>query len=156
RLGVRPTPNLQNIKKIYLRLLPPNPQGTIDALQLKARGYRVVHPGMAGSALNWPAENFKILVEKLAGEMPVLITGTKADNKYLQALRPLADHPQVRWMVDQLKPSDLLDLLSQARSVIAPSTGVLHLAAALGTPCVGVNSPRPVEHPRRWGPKGVS
>jgi ADP-heptose:LPS heptosyltransferase len=39
--------------------------------------------------------------------------------------------------------------------VIAPSTGVLHLAASLGTVSVGIYSPRRVEHPRRWGPKGI-
>jgi ADP-heptose:LPS heptosyltransferase len=28
------------------------------------------------------------------------------------------------------------------------------LAASLGTPAVGIYSPRKVEHPRRWGPRG--
>ena len=41
-----------------------------------------------------------------------------------------------------------------ARSVVAPSTGVLHLAAALGVPAIGIYSPLKVEHPRRWAPRG--
>jgi ADP-heptose:LPS heptosyltransferase len=155
RLGARATHNLPLIKKKYLKLLPPNPFGTVDARGLKSHGYRVVHPGMAGSALNWPQDNFVELIEKLAREMPVLITGTKMDQKYLQGVMKVKDLPNVKWLVDELKFSELLDLLSQARSVIAPSTGVLHLAASLGAPTLGIYSPRKVEHPRRWGPKGA-
>lgn len=155
RLGVRRCWNLNFIKRTFLRLTPPNPFATIAARGLKSRQYRVVHPGMGGSAMNWPTEYFRELIEKLAKEMPVVITGTKADRKFLEPLLPLRDNPQVRWLVNELRTSELLDILSQARSVVAPSTGVLHLAAALGTPSVGIYSPRKVEHPRRWGPKGL-
>lgn len=156
RLGVRRTANLSFLKKTYLRLLAPNPFGTLEARGLKPRSYRVVHPGMAGSALNWPQENFVALIERLSADTPVLITGTKADQKYLSGILKVKDLPNVHWLVDELKVFELLDLLSQAKSVVAPSTGVLHLAASLGTPVVGIYSPRKVEHPRRWGPKGSS
>lgn len=156
RLGVRRTPNLSFLKRAYLRLLAPNPFGTLEARGLKSRGYRVVHPGMAGSALNWPQENFVELITAMAAELPVVITGTKMDQKYLQGIASVRNLPNVKWLVDELKVFELLDLLSQAKSVIAPSTGVLHLAASLGTPVVGIYSPRKVEHPRRWGPKGLA
>lgn len=154
RLGVKATTGLAQVKKSYLHLVPPNPVGTIEELGLKAHGYRVVHPGMGGSALNWPAEYFVELIQKLASEMEVIITGTKADEKFLSPIRKGVTHPRVQFMVDQLKLGELLDVLSQAHSVVAPSTGVLHLAASLGTPVLGIYSPRSVEHPRRWGPKG--
>ncbi len=155
RLGLRRTTNLEFLKKTYLRLLAPNPFRTLEVRGLKSRAYRVVHPGMAGSALNWPPENFVALIEKLALEMPVLITGTKSDHKYLAGVVSVKNLPNVHWLVDELKVFELLDLLSQAKSVVAPSTGVLHLAASLGTPVLGIYSPRKVEHPRRWGPKGL-
>lgn len=155
RLGVRQAWNLHLLKRLFLRLVPPNPFGTVAARQLKSKNYRVVHPGMAGSALNWPQENFVLLIERLAQEMPVLITGTAADSKYLQKIEALKNQNNIRWLVGELKTTELLDLLSQARSVVAPSTGVLHLAASLGTPSLGIYSPRKVEHPRRWGPKGL-
>lgn len=60
----------------------------------------------------------------------------------------------MRWLAEQLSIGELLDVLSGARCVVGPSTGVLHLAASLDTPVVGLYSPRKVEHPRRWGPKG--
>lgn len=156
RLGSRRTFNLSGLKKTFLRLLAPNPFGTVQARGLKDRGYRIVHPGMAGSALNWPPENYITVIENLAREMPVLITGTKMDHKYLKHIEGAVKQlPNVKWVVDELRSSELLDLLSQARCVIAPSTGVVHLAASLGTPTVGIYSPRKVEHPRRWGPKGL-
>ncbi len=153
-LGVHPTPNLEQVKKTFLRLAPPHPVATLHSRGLESKGYRIVHPGMGGSALNWPSEFFAQLIEKLALEAPVVITGTKSDRKFLQPLKHLASHTGVRWMVEELPIADLLDLLSQARSVVGPSTGVLHLAASLGTPAVGIYSPRKAEHPRRWGPKG--
>lgn len=155
RLGYRSTSTLNLLKRTFLRLTPPNPYGTVDSRSLKSKAYRIVHPGMGGSALNWPPEFFQELIERLSKDFPVLITGTKADQKYLNRLQAVKDLTNVRWLVDELKMFELLDLLSQARSVVAPSTGVLHLAASLGTPVVGIYSPRTVEHPRRWGPKGL-
>lgn len=153
-LGVRRAEHLELLKKTYLRLMPPNPYATLAARGLTARAYRVVHPGMGGSALNWPTASFRELIERFAREMPVVITGTKSDRKYLEPLESLRELKGVHWLVEQLRPGELLDILSQARSVVAPSTGVLHLAAALGTPTIGIYSPRKVEHPRRWGPRG--
>lgn len=155
RLGVRQAENLAQNKNTFLRLVAPNPFATLSARGLTAHGYRVVHPGMFGSALNWPADLYQQLIERLATEMPVVITGTKSDAKYLEQLQGLREHRGVHWLVDQLKISELLDVLAQARSVIAPSTGVIHLAASLGTPAVGLYSPRKVEHPTRWGPRGL-
>ncbi|MGZ3723799.1 MAG: glycosyltransferase family 9 protein, partial [Bdellovibrionales bacterium] len=125
RLGVRAADNLGKIKQTFLRLVAPNPLATIKAHSLTAGEYRVVHPGMAGSALNWPSEYFVELIEKLALDLPVLITGTKMDNKYLQGIKSVRENPRVRWLVGELKTSELLDILSQAKSVVAPSTGVL-------------------------------
>ncbi len=154
RLGIRRTSRFVQLKQAYLNMVAPNPFGTLETRGLKTKGYRVVHPGMAGSALNWPQEHYAKLIEKLADEKPVLITGTKMDEKYLSALESVKANRNVKWLVGELKTGELLDLLSEARSVIAPSTGVLHLAASLGTPAIGIYSPRNVEHPRRWGPKG--
>lgn len=156
RLGVRKTSNLRAIKQSSLQLSAPNPVQTLKAHNLKSKEYRVVHPGMAGSALNWPQDYYLELVKKLAQEMPVVITGTKADQKYLSGLLSVKDLANVIWLVEKLKVYDLLDVLSQAKSVTGPSTGVLHLAASLNVPTIGIYSPRKVEHPRRWGPKGVA
>lgn len=156
QLGVKQHDELPAMKQQYLKILPPNPQASITSRGLTAKGYRVVHPGMGGSALNWPIAHYRELITRLAREAPVLITGTRSDRRILKPLLDLKEAPNVKWMVDELKPYELLDVLSQARSVIAPSTGVVHLAASLGTPTLGIYSPKRVEHPTRWGPKGAN
>ncbi len=150
----KPSPELEITKRNYLRLNPGPTQGTLARHALTSGQYRVVHAGMAGSALNWPPARYHELIERLRGEMPVAITGTQMDRQYLQCLNDLRGKPGVVWLAEKLKVTELLEILANARSVVAPSTGVLHLAASLGTASIGIYSPRRVEHPRRWGPKG--
>ena len=57
-------------------------------------------------------------------------------------------------MNEKLNIEQLLFVLSHAKHVVAPSTGVLHLAASLGTPVTGIYSPVRVQKATRWGPKG--
>lgn len=154
RLGLRATRDLAQTKSGFLRLRAPGDTNALGTHGLKAGEYRVVHPGMAGSALNWPSENFSELIADLARESVVVITGTKMDAKYLEPLKAVCENKNVCWLVGKLNTRELLDILASSRSVVAPSTGVLHLAASLGRPALGIYSPRRVEHPRRWGPKG--
>lgn len=155
RLGVRTTTQFDKLLEHYLELEAPHPPKTLTDRDLKARQYRVVHPGMGGSALNWPSSYYIELIEGLAREGTVVVTGTYADNKFLTPIKAaVGSNENVRWMVDELKGPELLDVLAMAKSVVAPSTGVLHLAAALGTPSFGIYSPRKLEHARRWAPRG--
>lgn len=155
RIGLRTNALLPRSKETYLHLKAPNPSGTLKAKGLKARGYRVVHPGMGGSALNWPQDHYSELIEELAKDAPVIVTGTAGDQKFLTMIKErVHEKKNVLWMVGELSGSELMDILSQARSVVAPSTGVIHLAASLDTPTFGIYSPRRVEHPIRWGPRG--
>jgi len=125
----------------------------LEKWNLQPYNYYVVHPGMAGSARNWPEAHYADLLERLTKENIVVITGTAADQKYLMTLEPhWKFHPRVRWTVGALVMDDLLGILSRARAVIAPSTGVLHLAASLGTSVYGIYSPIRVHHPKRWAP----
>ena len=122
---------------------------------LRSGTYAVVHPGMAGSALNWPTEKWAELIRRLAERKPVVLTGTPADEACLAPLRPLlAENSAVHWLDGRLSPAELLSVLAHARSCTAPSTGVAHLAAALGTRTVGLYSPVPVQAARRWSPLG--
>ncbi len=139
----------------FSKLNPPVRRQLFEKHALQPNQYFIVHPGMAGSALNWPQSHYSILIEKLINAGTVVITGTKADDPYLTELRPQWEkHPQVRWLQDQLSMDDLLSLLKTARGVVAPSTGVLHLAASLGTKSVGIYSPILAHKATRWGPRG--
>lgn len=123
---------------------------------LEPGGYIVVHPGMGGSALNWPLPMYAQLISKLAEDTRIVVTGTRADEPYIKPIRDmLTDHPRVTWLDGILNGPELVLVLKHASSVIAPSTGVLHLAASCGVPTIGIFSPVKVQSSIRWGPLGT-
>ncbi|MEO0337363.1 MAG: glycosyltransferase family 9 protein, partial [Pseudomonadota bacterium] len=119
----------------------------------ESKDYFVVHPGMMGSALNWPIEHYIELVQSICEKSVVVVTGTKADRAWTSPLQAaLKAESNVLWYQERMSPKQLLVTLANAKLVVAPSTGVIHLAAALGRPVVGFYSPRRAESQVRWGP----
>ncbi len=151
------------LKRKPLSLGPTNDDEVRRVLErhgLNRGEYFVVHPGMGGSALNWPIEYYAAVIQSLSTKAPVVITGTAADEPYLTPLRQtLASfegaHPVV-WLDQKLNGTELIAVLSGARAILAPSTGVLHIAASTGRPTYGIFSPVRVQHPLRWGPQGAA
>lgn len=128
---------------------------TLQKHGLLAHNYVVVHPGMGGSALNWPTENYKKLIRTLLNSgQEVVVTGTKGDRRYTEPLQDLADQPGMHWLVEKLSGLELIDVLSTARWTLAPSTGVAHLSASLGTLTYGLYPPVRAQSSIRWGPQG--
>jgi ADP-heptose:LPS heptosyltransferase len=118
----------------------------------------VLHPGMGGSALNWPRERWRELVAKLAGNsgVNVAVAGSETERELVEQLVGAADGAANARAVCGLGLEDYIGLLSLAQAVVAPSTGPVHLAAALGVPRVaGIYSPVLAHHPKRWGPLGT-
>ena len=68
----------------------------------------------------------------------------------------LAPHldPEVEVIAERYPLRDFLGVLTAGDVMIAPSTGPLHVAAALGLAAVGLYPPAPTMSPRRWGPLG--
>jgi ADP-heptose:LPS heptosyltransferase len=113
----------------------------------------VVHPGMGGSALNWPSKRYSALVNMLLSETEatVLVTGTDADRRYLGSLLTRTS-PRLVSAVGKLGLLELALLLRRASVFVGPSTGPMHLATGLDTPVVTLFSPVTVHQARRWGP----
>lgn len=114
----------------------------------------VIHAGMAGSARNWPAAYYRSLGQQLLDlDYSVVLTGSAADEAQVKATG-LMSLPQVINLVGQTSGDEILSVLSLARVVVAPSTGVAHLAASVGVRTVGLYSPVKVQAPTRWAPIG--
>jgi heptosyltransferase I len=145
----------EKTKSQYLQLQAPSQLQWIERFGLYS-GFTVVHPGMSGSALNWPSSSYQELITQLLSQgKTVVITGTRSDEAYLTPLRPLFEkHPKVIWLAEKLDFGQLLFVLSRAEAVLAPSTGVLHLATSLGKKSVGLYSPLKAHSHIRWGPRG--
>ncbi len=115
--------------------------------------YIVVHPGMGGSSLNWPAKRYAALVNMLLSgtEETVVVTGTDADREHLGSLLTRTSSRLVS-AVGKVTLVELALLLRRAAVFVGPSTGPMHLATALDTPVVTLFSPVRVQRARRWGP----
>jgi len=133
----------------YLKALEANP--------LAGRSYAVCHlwPGGVGSALKqWSLGNWRQLLGELSRRgLEIACTGSWADrnrNEEFMAGLPAG-------MLHQIHNTAGLDLaktaavLAEARLVVSVNTGIMHMAAALGSPVVGLQGPT---SSRRWGPIG--
>lgn len=132
----------------------------------------VVHPGMGGSALNSSAEQYALLISTLYREVQELGFGVRTPRVLVTigpmdvGLRPALEEElekKCRDISNSLiwyQSPDFLDhtlehlgaIFSLAERVIAPSTGPLHLAKALGRKVAGIYSPIWVQSYLRWGP----
>lgn len=114
----------------------------------------VVHPGMGGSALNWPEAHYIELIRALLREgRKVLLTAGPSEAALaarVQAACPEGLLSYVNTVGDDV--TFLGALYSQAQLVVAPSTGPLHLAVAVDTPVVTFYPPIRVQSALRWGP----
>ncbi len=142
------------LPRSHLRLRPAS-DAILEKHGLVSKNYIVIHPGMGGSALNWPLPLYTQLITRLTESSRVVVTGTRSDDKFLAPIRAsLVANENVVWLDGKINGSELLSVLKNARACVAPSTGVLHLSASCGTPTVGLFSPVPVQRDTRWGPKG--
>ncbi len=113
----------------------------------------VIHPGSGGSAMDWPpghyakaARNFG---EKL--ELPVIVTWGAGEEE--TADRVVKESRGKAVALQEILPiPSLASLLKRSLFVLAPSTGVLHLADTVGTKVIGLFPPVTHMSTKRWGP----
>jgi ADP-heptose:LPS heptosyltransferase len=116
--------------------------------------FTVLHPGSGGSADGWPFEKFLELFSllKQSGRQ-VVISGSEDEG---EKIRKTAEKLNME-ITEITGLTDLRTLgavLSLAETVVANSTGPLHLAAAVGTEVVGLYPSKVIMSPVRWGPLG--
>ena len=104
----------------------------------------------------WPEERWIELAQHLARpETLFVITGAAGD---LPRSRPFVQTLEAAGLraIPYVSPDgfvSLSHLLRRARVAVSVNTGVMHLAAILGTPTVSLNGPTA---PHRWGPQGAT
>ena len=116
-----------------------------------------IHPGSGGSALNWEPARFAAVANALAeaANCRIFVTGAGADAQVLEQVTPTLV-PAVTVLQDRFDLRQFLAVLAAGHLFIGPSTGPLHLAAALGVPTLGLFPPVRTMNPDRWGPRGYA
>lgn len=126
-----------------------------DLKKWNLENYIVVHPGMAGSALNWPIPKYIEFIREISKEKIAVVTCGPMDQKFVDPIKAeFRNSSQVK-ILESLSLKELMLVLENSQGVLAPSTGVLHLAASSGVPSLGIYSPIGVERAIRWGPRGI-
>ncbi|MCD6117760.1 glycosyltransferase family 9 protein [bacterium] len=112
----------------------------------------IVHPGSKGSALTWPEHKFHDFVAIFADNFPIqiLVTGLSEEEAVVKNVSAGSDFAFNLAGVFDLK--ELMGLIKMSKLLIANSTGPLHIAAALGTPVIGLYPPVVPMSVKRWGP----
>ena len=113
-----------------------NAERLVSAFDLD-RPFVVLCPGGEyGPAKRWPEAHFVGLARELAARhlKPVVIGGP---NDQAAAAAIAADSPAID-LVGRTTLIDAVDLIARARGVVCNDTGLMHVAAALGTPVAAI------------------
>jgi heptosyltransferase-2 len=113
----------------------------------------ILHPGSGGSARDWNPKHFGELALKLEqnADARVIITGGKNDGNVVAIAKSIAGSKAVS-LVGTLNLKEYAALVKTARVFVSNSTGTLHIAAAVGTPVIGLYPQITALSAKRWGP----
>jgi heptosyltransferase I len=95
---------------------------------------------------NWPVERYRETLNRLAARWPltvVLVGGAGEHERSLAAALREGLEPPVRDLVGRTSLRQLAALLGQVDALLAPDTGPLHIAQAMGRPVVGLYAVAP-------------
>ncbi len=92
-----------------------------------------------GPAKQWPARHYaKLALEKIVQGWQVWIFGSQKDQDIGNEILGLINDPLAVSLCGKTELAQAIDLLSVSRMVVSNDSGLMHLAAALGVPVLGV------------------
>lgn len=120
-------------------------------------GFAIINPGAGWPSKWWPRDRFAAVARYL-GEReatPSLIVWAGPQEREWAEEIVSHSHGHAR-LAPATTLTELAAICRRARLFIASDTGPLHLAVAVGTPCVGLYGPVPAERNGPYGPQHVS
>ncbi len=156
-IGILGDASLDHDSSWDLRLTPAERQRA-DEIQKEWNGARllVVSLGTKAQANDWGDANWSALLTRLSAMLPdhrLALIGA-ADEKGSCDRAAAAWHDRTLNLCGALAPRESAALLQSADLFIGHDSGPMHLAAAVGTPCVAIFSARNL--PGVWFPRGQS
>ncbi|WP_214475685.1 lipopolysaccharide heptosyltransferase II [Mesorhizobium sp. dw_380] len=115
-----------------------NQAALLDRLGLAPQKFAALMPGAEfGPAKRWPSESYAGLARVfMAKGLKVALFGSKNDRDVTAEIAALA--PGVVDLAGQTRLEDAIDLIAAARLAVSNDSGLMHVAAAVGTPIVAV------------------
>jgi lipopolysaccharide heptosyltransferase I len=123
-------------------------------LNLRSHGsFALVNPGAGWPSKRWPPERFAAICRHLGrrhATQSVVVWAGGEERGWAQRIVAESDGHAV--VAPDTTLPELAELARRATLFVGSDTGPLHLAAAVGTPCIGLFGPMPAE---RNGPYGA-
>ncbi len=117
-----------------------------------ARAYAVLNPGAAWPNKRWPADRFGALASQLHARTRLrsLVTWGPSERELAEAV--VRSSSGAAALAPPTTIADLAVIMREAALVVSGDTGPLHIAAAMGTPLVGLYGPTWPERNGPWNP----
>lgn len=119
--------------------------------QLQPASYIVLHPASRWMFKSWSTHGFAEVLRTLAAHKLRVVLVSGPDRKECDYVRAILRQGDIR-AVDlsgQLTLAELAQLIAQARCFVGLDSVAMHIAAAVGTPCVALFGP---SSDTVWGP----
>jgi lipopolysaccharide heptosyltransferase II len=113
----------------------------------------VIHPGASDPSKQWPAGNFRAVIDVLQNKyaLPVCVIGASGIKRTAAEIE--RDYGNVLDLVGQTSVGQLVSLLKRSRILISNDSGPVHIAAALNIPVISIfTRNQPGINPERWRP----
>ncbi len=119
--------------------------------------FAMINAGAGWPSKLWPADRFAAVASHLGSnrDMPSLVVWAGQSEQQLAQQIVAGSHGHAQCAPQTTLPQ-LAALARRARLMIASDTGPLHLAAAVGTSCVGLYGPWPMEVHGPYGPQHIA
>ncbi len=141
------------------------PEGAVDResadAMLRSLGitdrFAIINAGAGWPSKLWPAERFAAVAAHLgtAWQLPTLVVWAGPDERSIASQIAAGSEGHAR-PSPKTTLTELAALARRASLFIGSDTGPLHLAAAVGTPCIGLYGPWPAEVHGPFGPQHIA
>ena len=113
----------------------------------------IVSPGAGAPDKIWPMRRFAdvlIILHQVRPDWSVLVTGTANETHLYDELKThLPANLPVQSLMGELSQGELIGVVQKARLVLANDSGIVHIAASVGTPCLSLSAGKSIV---RWHP----
>lgn len=115
-----------------------NKASMLERFGLTDGGFAAMMPGAEfGPAKRWPPQRYAELAQRLIGRgIGVALLGSAKDRETTAQIAALA--PGSRDLAGETRLEDAIDLLAAARVAVTNDSGLMHVAAAVGTPVAAI------------------
>lgn len=120
-------------------------------------GFAVINVGAGWESKLWPADRFGAVARYLGERrgLPTMVLWA-GDAERRAAERVVAGSGGFALLAPPTTLRELASLARRATIFLGSDTGPLHLAVALGTPCIGLYGPWPAERHGPYGPRHIA